>query len=497
MEVSITNEKSRTFWDRACTAIKFEVCGLWGLKSPSGDIVLPAKYDQVEVCSDYVYVHYGDRHTFFYKDGGSSDCADRTDDYLFYEKGKVGLLNNDGSILLPAKYDEIIDWGKGCDVIYVREGNEFHYLNHKLEEILKSYKIIQEDEYPEEPYSIGEDQNREVLICIEPAKDFDDQTAFVCDQWCRLDRIPRSEIQNIFADCEIAPMHKYGLDFFYSDFTYIYSARKAKSTNEDPITTCVQKINAMGCYDSSWSYLVKITVNHNTRIQNDDLYGAIMHYEEKYNTMRLNFSIAYDDTLDDGEVGVFMVYYYTEGCYPDDFMDETLSKGTLSQVEEEFLVHKNKEHILSDAYLYVEYDESRDWQETEKVLAYLKSIGCNNFNAITKHHIWMNPYWIEKISPNQWIYKKHIIEWALSNGANINMIVRGKTLYDNFIKDLKSAKECSTNNTEVALESIKHAEDFAEWLKTKGALPTSVFRSKMEDHIRNMHPAQLIDYVTI
>ena len=498
MEVNIANEKTRTFWDRACTAIKFEKDGMWGLKSPSGDIVLPAEYEHVEVCSDYVYAHYGDRHTFFYKDGGTSDCADRTDDGLFYEKGKVGLLNNDGSILLPAKYDEIIEWGKGSDVIYVREGKEFHYLNHNLEEILKSYRIIPEDEYPEYPYSLGEDQNREVLVCLEPAKKvFDDQTAFVCDQWCRLDRIPRAEIKSIFTNCEIASMHKFGLDFFYSDFTYIYSSRKAYSTNQDPITTCVQKINTMGCYDSSWSYLLKITVNHNTRIHNDDLYGAIMHYEDKYNTMRLNLAIGYDDTLNDGEVCVFMVYYYTEGYYPDDFMDETLSKGSLRQVEDGFNAHENKDHILSDAYLFVEYDESRDWQETEKVLSYLKSIGCNNYNAISSHHIWMNPYWIGEISPAQWTFKRHIIEWAISNGANINLIKRGKTLYDNFMKDLSSAKECTTNDTEEAISSIKYAEDFAEWLKSKGALTTGEFRAMMEDKLRDMTPVQLIDYITI
>lgn len=498
MDVRITNEKTKTFWDRAVTATKFQKDGKWGLITPSGDLVLSAEYDQIEVCSDYIYAHYEERHTFFYKDGSTSDCADSTDDGLFYEKGKVGLLNNDGSILIPAQFDEIIEWGDGCDVIYVREGKEFHYLNHKLEPILKSYKIIPEDEYPEDPYSLEEDQNREVLICLEPAmKEFDDQTAFVCNQWCRLDRIPRKEVKNIFADCEIVSMHKSGLNFFYSDFTYIYSARKAKSTNEDPITTCVQKINAMGCYDADWSYLVKIMINHNTIIDNDDLYGAIMHYEEKYNTMRANFAIAYDDTLCDNEVCVFMVYYYTEGCYPDEYLDETLSKGLLDQVKEEFLAHMNKERVLDDAYWYVGYNEGRDWKETEKVLSYLKSIGCINFNVLIKRHIWINPYWIGEITPAQWEFKKQIIKWALSNGANINLVKRGKTLYDNFMKDLASAKEWKSNDTEKDLESIKQAEVFAEWLKSNGALTTGEFRDMMQEKLRELTPKQLIDYVTI
>jgi len=498
MDTQKPNVDTKTFWECAVTATKFQKDGRWGLISPSGDIILSANYDHIEVCSDYVYAHYGERHKFFYKDGSTSDCADNTDEGLFYENGKVGLLNKDGSILLPAKYDEIVDWGVGCDVIYVREGKEFQYLNHDLDPILKSYKIFPEDEYPEDPYSLGEDQNREVLVCLEPARRvFDDQTAFVCDQWCRLDRIPRSEIKNIFADCEVAPMHKSGLNFFYSDFTYIYSARKATSTKEDPITTCVQKINAMDCYDADWSYLVKIMINHNTNIDNEDLYGAIKHYEEKINTMRANFAIAYDDSLCDNETCVFMVYYYTEGHDSDDFLDETLSKGTLDQVKEEFMAHNNKDRILDDAYWYVGYNEGRDWQETEKVLSYLKFIGCINFNVLIKRHIWINPYWIGEITPAQWEFKKRIIKWALSNGANINLVERGKTLYENFMDYLTAAKKWKSNNTEIDRESIKNAGNFAKWLKSNGALKTGDFRNLMKGKLRELTPKQLIDYVTI
>lgn len=420
------------------------------------------------------------------------------DDRLYSEKGKFGLLNKDGSILLPAIFDEIIDWGDGSDVIYVREGKEFQYLNHNLDPILSSYRIIPEDQYPEEPYSIDEDQNREVLICLEPAKKvFDNQTAFVCDEWCRLDRIPRKEIRNIFANCEIVPMSKSGMNFFYSDFTYIYSARKASSTNDDPITTCVQKINALGCYDGSWRYMVKIMINHNTTIDNEDLYGAIMYYEGKYFTKRANFAIAYDDSLCENEVCVFMVYYYTEGCYPDEYLDETLTIGSLDQVKEGFLSHKNKERVLDDAYWFIEYAEERDWQETEKVLANLKSVGCNNFNVLIKNHLWINPCWIEEITPAQWAFKKLVLGWAISNGANINLINKGKTLFDNFMEDLAFAKQWRSNDTEQYHESIEHAEGFAEWLKTVGALTTGEFHSKMKEKISKLTPKQIIDYFKI
>lgn len=126
---------------------KFQEKGLWGLKSKDGDVLLDAKYDQIEVCSDYVYSHYGNRHICFYYDGHTTDSLDRDDDYRFYKDGKIGFLDKDGNILFPPIYDEIIDWGEDCDVIYTRTGTEFHYYNHNKEEIPTSVDYITEDNY--------------------------------------------------------------------------------------------------------------------------------------------------------------------------------------------------------------------------------------------------------------------------------------------------------------------------------------------------------------
>ena len=57
--------------------------------------------------------------------------------------------------------------GNDSDVIYVRCGKEFHYYNHNLDEILTDVDFIEEDAEPECPYSIGEDQNRNVMLCVE------------------------------------------------------------------------------------------------------------------------------------------------------------------------------------------------------------------------------------------------------------------------------------------------------------------------------------------
>ena len=87
------------------SAEKFKKDGLWGLRLPSGDIVMEPKYDKLELCTDFIYAHYGDCHKFFYKNGFVSECADKDDDYRFYENGAVGINNSDGSVFLPADYD--------------------------------------------------------------------------------------------------------------------------------------------------------------------------------------------------------------------------------------------------------------------------------------------------------------------------------------------------------------------------------------------------------
>lgn len=266
--------QEREFWNQVTSAVKFQENGLFGLKSPTGEIILEAQYDKVEVCADFVYAHYGIRHKYYYKNGGMSDCEDR-DDYRFYENGKIGLHYSDGSVFLPAEYDEIIDWGSGSDVVYVRKGKEYHYYNHNKEEILTDVQDIEEDAYPECPYNLGEDQNRNVLLCVEPIPIHEgNRDCFAYGQWVRLSRIPYKNVRKIFSDCEIVDISMEAIENFEDECTYIYSARKCLSKNENPITTSIEKFKTLGCYVSTWNYLLKINVNRNTVINPHDLYNA-------------------------------------------------------------------------------------------------------------------------------------------------------------------------------------------------------------------------------
>ena len=500
MEIRETNEETRSFWGRAMSAEKFEKDGLWGLKTPSGDIVLEPRYDQIEFCTDFVYVHYDNRHKFFYKSGSTRDCPDYDDDYRFYENGKIGIRNMDGSEYLPAAYDEIIDWGKGCDVIYVRKGKEFHYYNHNQEEILTEIEVIPEDAYPECPYNLGEDQNRNVLVCVEPIeKKEGNRDCFAYNQWVRLSRIPCSKVREMFSNCKVVPMSSDAINHFDEEDTYIYSARVCSANGKYPITKCIDKFKTLGCYDSSWEYLLKISINKNTTINPSDLYNAIKHFESKGGC---EIAVDYDGTLDDGVVRVFQIHFFWDdmGAFlNDNFKQHVLPDCNVEVVQKELeqipLTEKRK-YILEAFWWIVPTESTRSWFETRKVLEYLKSVGSSDFTTLVCKSLEITPYYMEEITPVHWKTMKEIILWAISNGGQINSIHSGKTLYEGFLENLKEAKD-ETNQEAEFYESVKNGELLAEWLIEMGGTTAAKQRKRIASRLDGLTPQEVLDLASL
>ena len=53
-------------------------------------------YDQIELCKEFIYVHSGTSHSFYYPYGKVSTSDDNKYDYRFYENGKIGLKDENG-----------------------------------------------------------------------------------------------------------------------------------------------------------------------------------------------------------------------------------------------------------------------------------------------------------------------------------------------------------------------------------------------------------------
>ncbi len=500
--MDLNNYQKEISSNQNASAIKFQINGLFGLKSPTGEIILNAKYDKIEVCADFVYAHYGNRHVYYYENGSFSDCADQDDDYRFYENGKIGLFYSDGSLFLPPEYDEIIEWGHDSDVVYVRKGKEYHYYNHNKDEILTEVQDIPEDAYPDCPYNLGEDQDRNVMLCVEPiSKQEGNRDCFAYGQWVRLSRIRCKDVRKIFSDCEVVGISMEAVDKFEDEYTYIYSARKCLSKDEHPIMTCIEKFKTLGCYDSSWNYILKISVNRNTVIHPHDLYDAIKFFENiKYDCcIRYDIAIAYDDSLDDGEVEVLQIHYFWDDMGEflyDDFRQVTLKDGMVDEIRESLnaFTSQKKRKMLYEAYWWIRFSEKRNWEETEKVLNYLKSEGCENITLLIRNHLDINPYWMVEITPADWLFKKDVISWAISNGGQLNYVHNGMTLFEEFLDNIEKAKEKNDDNPDEVV-SIKNAQEFVKWLKDHGAITATEQRKTIESKIDGLSPSELLNLV--
>lgn len=502
MDINHYNKYKKDFWTRITAAVRFESDGLIGLKDTNGDVILEAKYDQIEICTDFVYAHYGVRHKFIYKNGGESDRADREYEHKFYENGKVGLKDVDGNVILAPQYDDIYEWRENSDVIYTRLGKEYHYYNHNLEEILTDVEYIEEDTEPECPYSIDEDQNRNIMLCVEPitAKE-GNRDCFAYGQWVRLNRIRCKDVRKIFSNCEVVNVASDAIEKFEDQDTYIYSARKCRSKGYYPISSCIKKFKTLGCYDTSWNYLLKISYNRNTKISPHDLYNVIKHFEniEYGDCIRFDIAMDYDDSLAEGVVQVFQIHYFWDdmGAFLHDvFRQIVMKEGTKDEIEARLneMSPNMKHKMLNEAYWWIGYSEKRDWEETKKVLDYLFSEGCVNTTMLIEKHLYLNPYWIEEITEAIWLFKKKIINWAISNGGQLNYIHNSKTLYEEFLAILNEAKE-KMDNSQEALNSIKNAENFAHWLKEHGAITAKEQRNLITSRLKGLSPKEVLNIV--
>ena len=449
MDTNHNNKHRKDFWTRLSTAVQFTDNGLYGLMDTNGDVVLDANYDHIQICTDFVYAHYGTRHKFIYKNGSEEDCLDRENEHQFYENGKVGLKDSNGNILIPPQYDEVYEWGYDSDVIYVRCGKEFHYYNHNLEEILTDVDSIEDDTEPECPYSIGEDQNRNIMLCVEPisAKERN-RDCFAYGQWVRLSRISCNDVRKMFSNCSMVNIPSNAIERFEDENTYIYYARICKCKGESPIMSCIEKFKTLGCYNSSWNYLLKISTNRSTTINSYDLYGVIKHFEdmEDDTCIRYDIAIDHDESLAVGEVCILQIHYFWDdmGEFLDDyFIQETLPNGTVEDIRNGLNCYTPLERrkMIHDAYWWIRRSETRDWAETERVLNYLKAEGSGDMALLISSMTDINDYYIEDMTDADWDFRKKTITWALANGAQLNFVESGMTCYEKVLSSISIAKE--------------------------------------------------------
>lgn len=468
----------------------FKQDGKYGLETDNGIWALLPNFDQIEICTDFIYAHYEDYGVWIERRSYRWE-RDSDDDLRFYEDGRIGLKSQDESVLFPSKYDEIIDWSDDCDVVYVRRGQEFHYYNHKKQEILKAPIDIPDEKGPYYPYYIDEEHYRNIVMVIEQwLTQQGDNVCYAFNQWIKLTGVSYKDVGKQFENCSIYSVDKRVLNHFYDDATYIYSARKCIAKGEHALVSCVRKMNTLGCYDSSWEYLIKVSTNRNSLVATDELYALICLFEDLHNCYKFDIALDINDSLTDGEVEMFQVHYYWEGQYgfeKSDIMGSLIANGTLDEIED--VVDKTNEKVLlADAYWAIDCDTDRPLNETIKILEYLKRKGTTSpTTLITEANI--NPYYLDEYDDNYWNNQKAIISWAVHNGGYLNSIWQGKTVYDKIIGVLK--KEADRYEAKY----IQPVKDFLSFLRSVGARTAKEERLYRKARMKHFTLAQLLDFM--
>lgn len=466
----------------------FKENGKYGLKTDNGIWALPPKFDQIEICTEFIYAHY-DSYGMRIDEASYRGECDSKDNLLFYASGHVGLRSQEGGILFPAIYDEVIDWGDDCDVVYVLCSQEYHYYNHKKKEILTAPIDIQDKEEPNYPYYIDEEQNRTIVMIVEPSLSaVGDNVCYAFNQWIKLTGIAYKDIGKQFENCSIYSVDKRVLNHFYDNSTYIYSARRCRFKGDKALVSCVRKMNTLGCYDSSWEYLIKVSTNRNTLVTTDGLYALICLFEDLYGCYKFDIALDINDSLADGEVEMFQVHYYWEGQYgfeEGDDMESLLANGTLEEIEN--VIDKSNEKVfLADAYWAIDDSTQRPLKETVKVLDYLKNKGTTSPTTLIRNAN-INPYYLDEYDDNYWKNKRGIVSWAVHNGGYLNNIWRGKTVYDEIKEVLKEERYEAKN--------IQKVRDFQSFLRDIGARTAREERQFRKTKLKSLTPNQLLNFV--
>ena len=340
--------------------------------------------------------------------------------------------------------------------------------------------------------------------------DLNDSQSCVCfGQKVRLDRILKSEVADIIKKhCEVWSKGASCVDDFNSVFTYIYSAYYAQSKSATPIEDCLKQFEKMRCYRTSWSFMVKIWTNRNTKIANAELSKLVWHFQDLEHsvygiTNPMSFvTIGYDDSLVDGEVKMFQVNYFADHC-PDSKLDKIFNDAmsgsidnykTKMQLLEETLEKERIENEWTDEIyqeLYNEYFghfsisgnyQYFDLKRNGELLDFLVDkegygVTTTAFRICQRLCVDVRVgCMLDSVEQTERAYKK--IKWALDHHSSLKPVVKKQSCLD-FIRDsITEIEKSRKKGQKTKLQIFKKIERL---LLKNGALTATEIRTESFD----------------
>lgn len=428
----------------------FHENGKVGIKNLDGSMLVPAEYDQIEKCEKYIYILQDD-YLFLFGERNIHGMNIHTHDngYMFAKNGKLGWKDIDGNILIPALYDEIQRWGK--DLYVVQTGKRWHYINGNMVDLLSSSDDEEEsveDDYNEfPPFNFSASNNKVLTIqeYVGHEVDGDDHVVTVDDEWERLSLKTGTEIAEMLVNPhDELPMTKDDLRLFNNSFSYEFNAYLMYSNKEKGICDCLRQAYKMRANGNSWYYIVKVWKAPGEEPLADELRALRYAIDRSRQLGELQFALGHDESLKSGETKMLMITHYNERCFPPsiefewtNFLNEqpldvikVYIPELRKRVESTYLQDYIDEvwwDMLHDRIDEIRFDTNRTWEETERVLDYLKE----NDTAYVNGVYWTVELFMDcdmtKTNPYFYIRK---LEWLLKNGANVNVYKQGKTGLD-------------------------------------------------------------------
>ena len=258
----------------------------------------------------------------------------------FIENGKQGLKNQEGAVVFPAEFDKIAQWSD-CDVIETFKDGVYRYYNTAGDEILTDIDQLEMNDDGFKPYYIEEAQSRPELITFTAVDSANDtRCCLMHGHWVRLGRILRKDVKRWLSGKEIIPFGANAFDDFRSQFTYIYSAYEATASGADANVKCVERLRQIGCFDSSWAYLTRVSIHPENEVVSKDIRSLVLPLESYASNDMHRIAIGTDISLARDEVKIRMVRYFKDRWPLDEEIGykDVIMNGSL----QEMCAHRNR-----------------------------------------------------------------------------------------------------------------------------------------------------------
>lgn len=464
--------------ERIRKAKKFCENGLVGLVEDDGNVLYEAKYEQIEFCRDFVIMIKPNGEYWMIKNGCSAEAYMPIGEKPYIVDGKIGLKDKGGNILLEPIHELLIEW-PNADVVYTETAGEFHYYNHAGEEILKDVRPLNgvARHIQKYPYYLSEEMATNQLVTREIIdRPEGKQCCFIKGHWERLDRIALSEVRFMMQGGELIRMPNNAFDWLESRDAYLYSAYFVRAKGENCVEDCFRQLKDMGCFVSSWDYIMRVWIHPETSLSYKCIAGIWNKMEElrilgfKMSMAPIDFKcvgVGFDKTLARDEMRFMLVRYYDER-FPNKIgskWNEAIKNGTFEHMKEGYLelVEFFAEHSLRNGTKYASLLRNDylsrpvpanirskcQWDDEKKKYEFLLGIGFNTEKVIPRM-LYQIKAAKRPIGKSALEYVLNKIKWLLSRQTDINDIYNGKTALD-----LLDEKMNVTEKAQPVLHEIK------------------------------------------